>query len=155
MSAFLLRLLAFSARATAVMMISSRVSLLRPGFSKISVFLAIRAIHGLRLAFLESTRMTEWPRTLSRFQNHVPNVFFESDGGREVGSKAQCLRRRELISTVSRPLMLSWMSEVVKLWKRMVPTGNPVLQRVTVRRGLLDKKAGKWTASLLMARTRA
>lgn len=120
-----------------------------------SMFPVIRAMHVLRLAFLASTRTTEWPRTLSRFQNQVPNVFFASDGEREVGSKTQCLRRRELISTVSRPLMLSWISEVVKLWKRMVPMGIPVLQRVTVRRGLLDRKAGKWTASLLMARTRA
>lgn len=57
----------------------------------------------------------------------------------------------ELERTVVLPLTFSSMSEVVTLWKRIVPSCTFVWQWVRVRSGLLEKKEGRCTASLEMA----
>ena len=97
----------------------------------------------VRPRFLESNKITERESSLSRFQYHSDGLFFVSVT--EVGWKAQRLCSREGESRVSRPLMLRSMSEVDMWWKRIVPRSVLVLQRVTVRRGLLERKEGMWT----------
>jgi hypothetical protein len=104
----------------------------------------------VRPRFLSSSKIIERESRLSRFQYQVEDFFFMLLT--EVGWKDQRLCSRELESTVSRPLMLSSMSEVVMLWKRIVPRRALVLQRVIVRRGLLERKDGMWTASREMVR---
>jgi hypothetical protein len=96
--------------------------------------------------FLELNNITERESSLSRFQYHSDGLLFVSVI--EVGRKAQRLCSREGDSRVSRPLMLKSMSEVDRWWKRIVPRGVLVLvllQRVSVRRGLLERKEGMWT----------
>lgn len=108
----------------------------------------------VRPRFLLSTRITERESRVSRFQYQVEEDFFVFAFVTEVvGWKDQRLCRRELERIVSRPLMLSSMSEVVMLWKRIVARRALVLSlRVSVRRGLLEMKDGMWTASRVMAR---
>jgi hypothetical protein len=96
--------------------------------------------------FLESNNITERESCLSRFQYHSDGLFFVlSVIEVEVGRKAQRLCNLEGESRVSRPLMLRSMSEVDRWWKRIVPRRALVLQRVSVRRGLLERKEGMWT----------
>jgi hypothetical protein len=65
----------------------------------------------VRPRFLSSTRIIERERWLSRFQYQVEGSFFVLVI--EVGWKDHRLCSRELDSAVSRPLMLTSMSEVV------------------------------------------
>lgn len=148
MSGFLERLRACSDRAMAVMMISSRVPSPSPAFSKIRMFPSMRAM--VLPVFFASTKMTLRVSNLSRFQYQDARFPFASES--EVGSNIQCRCRRELLSVVLRPLMCSWISDVLNLWKRIVPTAVLVSLCVTWRRGLLDRKDGRWTASLVMLR---
>jgi hypothetical protein len=147
-SAFLPCLLACSASAIAVMTISSRVSCPTPACSKVRVLPSMRAM--VRPRFLSSTKIIEREGRPSRFQYQVDDFFFMLVT--EVGWNDHRLCSRELDSTVSRPLMLSSMSEVVMLWKRIFPRRALVLQRVTISSGLLERNEGMWTASREMER---
>jgi hypothetical protein len=144
LSSFQACLLACSARATAVIMISFKVSSLSLASSKINMTPSMRA--KIRQELLELLRITERGSDPSRCQ--VQYVFLLS--GSDTDSNFQCWFPWELVSIVSRPLMLSWMVLVVTWWKRIVPRAVPVLVRVTVRRDLLESKGDMRTASLVM-----